>query len=171
MHFVWIDCEMTGLDVHNDHILEIACIITDCDMKIIIEYHSVIYQNNKILEVMGDWCKITHAKSGLIQLVKKSKKKYSEVESEIIAILCQYAKKKETYIAGNSVYNDLIFIKKYMPLIVDFLHYRIFDISTFKILAEMKAIPFFIKKKHHLALSDIRESIAEYNYYNKLLFK
>lgn len=171
MYFLWIDCEMTGLDAHIDHILEIACIITDKNMNYLAQYESVIYHNNEILEGMSDWCKRTHSDSGLIDLVKKSKNNYNNIESNIIKLLSFCAKIKETYIAGNSVYNDLNFIKQYMPSIADFIHYRVFDISTFKILAEIKGIPLFIKRNNHKALEDIKESIAEYNYYEKFLFK
>jgi oligoribonuclease len=171
MFFLWVDCEMTGLEFERDHILEIACIITDANMNVIVEYNSVIFQTNEILERMNDWCKNTHTSSGLIDLVKESNKNYSQVEYEIMTLLRSHATEKEIYIAGNSVYTDLYFIKKHMPLIADFVHYRIFDISSFKILGLKKNIVPFIKNNNHTALRDIRESIAEYQYYQNVLFK
>lgn len=171
VHFLWIDCEMTGLDVSIDHILELACFITDQDMNILAEYQAVIYHNYETLKNMNEWCQATHSSSGLIDAVKRSRLNYQKVESAVLQLLTQYAVCNNTYIAGNSVYTDLNFIKKYMPKIVDFLHYRIFDMSSFKIMAEIQGLSPFIKMKKHLALDDIRESMAEYAYYKNLLIK
>jgi oligoribonuclease len=171
MFFLWVDCEMTGLEYDRDHILEIACIITDGNMNQLAEYHRVIHQSSEILASMGDWCTSTHTDSGLLNLVRKSTDTYITVEKDIVELLTRNVSKNNTYIVGNSVYNDLIFIKKYMPRITDILHYRIFDISTFKILASKKNVPPFVKSNTHTAINDIRESIAEYLYYEKVLFK
>jgi len=171
INFLWLDCEMTGLDYQRDHILEIACILTNCQMIPLAEYHAVIHHNDGILNTMNEWCQSTHSSSGLINAVKKSNLNYTDVQLAIMRLLKTHSIPQNIYIAGNSVYNDLYFIKKYMPEIADFLHYRIFDITAFKILAMTKKISPFAKKNQHTAFDDIKESIAEYQYYQKILFK
>lgn len=167
MYFFWVDCEMTGLDFDRDHVLELACIITDANMNTVAEYQAVIYHDDTVLGEMNEWCQKIHGGSGLIDLVRSSNKKYGQVVDDIMILLRKYAEQKNTYIAGNSVYNDLLFIKKHMFEIADFLHYRIFDISSFKILAAIKNIPPYVKENTHTAMKDIQESIAEYRYYEK----
>jgi oligoribonuclease len=171
MFFIWIDCEMTGLDCEKDHILEIACIITDSNMKILAQYHSIIKQSNIILKNVNLWSKLVHGYSGLLDRVSKSEKTYKIVQSDILNLLKNYTSEKNTYIAGNSVYTDLYFIKKRLPKVFYWLHYRIFDISTFKLLAIQKNIPVFIKNNNHNAIEDIKESMAEYEYYKNIIFK
>jgi oligoribonuclease len=171
MYFFWVDCEMTGLNPNTDHILEIACIITDTNMHALSQYHCVIYHPEKILSIMNTWCQQTHNASGLLKKVKNSKKTYSQIDNELIELLSKHTIAKNTYIAGNSVYTDLGFIKKHLPLTFAWLHYRIFDISTFKLLALKKNIPLCIKKNTHTAISDIEESINEYKYYEQILLK
>ncbi len=170
MYFFWVDCEMTGLNIEKDHILELAAVITDKDMNVIVDYHTVINQSDCILSNMDDWCRNTHEKSGLLSLVKNSDKNYNIVEKEILDLLYMHCDFKNTFIAGNSVYNDLWFIKKYIPKVADFLHYRIFDISTFKILAFKNNINPFVKFNKHNAKDDIMESMSEFLYYQERLF-
>ena len=97
---------------------------------------------------------------------------YTIIETEIMDMLKQYTQEKKVYIAGNSVYTDVMFLRKHMPHIINWCHYRLLDISTLKIIKEVwhqNILP-FEKQKKHTALSDIKESIAEFKYYKEKLF-
>lgn len=172
-YLFWIDCEMTGLDWNNDHIIEIAYIITDFNCsEIIAKNEYIIFQTNDILTSMNEWCKKHHSQSQLIEKVQNSKISYSDVENNICKELEKLSKKNTTiYITGNSVYNDVVFLKKYIPKIFNFLHYRIIDISSLKIISQEKYHINFEKQKKHRALDDIQESIHEYQFYLKNIFK
>lgn len=172
IHFLWIDCEMTGLNPDVDHILEIAIIITDKNLTSIYEKEWVISCDHNILDTMNDWCKNYHGNSGLTEKSKNSLLSYALVEAEIKDALKHYTQEKKVYIAGNSVYNDVMFLRKHMPHIITWCHYRLLDISTLKIIKEIwneNIIP-FEKQKKHTALSDIKESLAEFEYYKNKLF-
>ena len=168
MIFLWIDCEMTGLDLSVDYILEIACILTDQNLRVLSEYRGVVFQDERVLSAMNQWCQNTHNRTGLVELVKKSKKTEIDIQAEILQMILPYSD-DTIYMAGNSVYMDFNFIKIHMPKIIEKIHYRLFDVSTLKILAEKKNIIPFIKKKNHCALDDIKESIEELKYYEGLL--
>jgi oligoribonuclease len=166
MHILWIDCEFTGLR-DNDHILEIAFILTDFSLKVIEKNTFVLSCTENILDSMIPFVNFMHVESGLLERVKKSTFTYHYVEDCILDILKKYTISKSVYIAGNSVYSDLYFLKKYMPKIVEWMHYRLIDISTLKILYQSvyPSEKWFFKKKAHRALDDIHESIEEFNFY------
>lgn len=173
MFFLWIDCEMTGLQIEQDHILEIACILTTWSdyTKEIASYHAVIFHDSNIIDSINSFCFAMHTESGLLDKVFKSSLSYQSVEQEVLNMLHSSVGSEEVYIAGNSVYNDFMFIKKHLPKLAARLHYRTFDVSTLKLLAKINNIPPFKKEKKHEAMSDIHESIAEYHYYQKTLLK
>lgn len=171
MYFFWVDCEMTGLDWETDHILEIAYIITDLNMTILFQGHHIVYHPLTVLEGMSDWCRTAHSESGLWEKVLASKSDYTAIEISILSTLQEYTESKKTYVAGNSVYTDFCFLKKWFPALFSWMHYRLFDISSLKLLAMMKGLEPFLKLKKHEAVSDIEESIAEYSYYKKHLIK
>lgn len=174
-HIVWLDMEMTGLEVETCHILEVACFITDEQLQLASDYlNIVIHQSDKVLENMSDWCKLQHRKNGLIDQCRLSKTTLDEAQQKTLRFLENHVPKGACPLAGNSVYMDRIFLKKYMPLIDNYLHYRIIDISTIKDLARRwqpnisEAAP---KKQHcHRAAYDIKESLNELRYYRKNLF-
>jgi len=171
--FVWLDLEMTGLNIEKDVILEIAIVITDHLCNIIYEGSSfVVHQSEAILQSMDDWCKKTHTESGLVADVQKSENTISFVQEELIKLINQFAPKKSGILAGNSVWQDRIFLAKYMPKVVDLLHYRILDVSSVKelVLAWYNIVP-FKKDDSHRALTDIYESMKELEYYRNLVFK
>jgi oligoribonuclease len=172
MNLLWTDLEMTGLDFEKDQVLEIAIVLTDINLNIIYEKEWVFFHEENVLNNMNDWSKENHFKSGLCEKVLSSKLKYEDCENELLNILKKYTLEKNVYIAGNSVYNDLVFIKKFMPLIYSWLHYRILDISTLKIIANsIYKIEKFQKDKKHRSKSDIYESIEEFLYYKNMIFK
>ncbi|XP_068456759.1 small fragment nuclease [Clinocottus analis] len=173
---VWVDLEMTGLDIEKDHIIEMACIITDADLNILAEGPNlIINQPNELLEGMSEWCKEHHGKSGLTQAVQDSKITLEQAEYEFLSFVRQHTPPGQCPLAGNSVHADKRFLDKYMPQFMYHLHYRIVDVSTIKELCrrwfpeEYKMVP--NKKAAHRALDDIQESIKELQYYRASVFK
>ncbi|KAL6851464.1 hypothetical protein ACP4OV_020397 [Aristida adscensionis] len=176
MPLVWIDLEMTGLDITKDRILEIACIITDGKLTKRIEGPDlVIKQSQKCLDDMNDWCKIHHVESGLAEQVLKSKISEHEAEKQVLDFIKRYIGTATPLIAGNSVYMDLLFLKKYMPELAGIFSHVIVDVSSITALCirwfpkERKQAP--RKAKSHRAMDDIRESIKELQFYKENIFK
>ncbi|EEB15235.1 oligoribonuclease, putative [Pediculus humanus corporis] len=174
--YIWIDLEMTGLNPETDTILEVACIITEPDLNPLNEgMHFVIHQNDNVLKSMNEWCLVHHEKSGLISESRASPHSLKDVEEKLF----NYIKSNTfidgtNYLAGNSVYMDLLFLKKYMPSIPTFLHYRLIDVSSLKVLCnhwysyELKNCK---KEVSHRALDDIKNSIQELKTYKNIAFK
>ncbi|XP_071780961.1 small fragment nuclease [Centroberyx gerrardi] len=173
---VWVDLEMTGLDIEKDQIIEMACIITDSELNILAEGPNlIINQSDELLDGMSDWCKEHHGKSGLTQAVRDSKISLQQAEYEFLSFIRQYTPPGQCPLAGNSVHADKKFLDKYMPQFMYHLHYRIIDVSTIKELCrrwfpeEYKMAP--QKKASHRALDDITESIRELQFYRANVFK
>jgi len=173
---VWIDCEMTGLELHKDVLLEIATIITDGNLNVIAEGPElVIHQAEKHLANMVDVVKQMHKKSGLDDAVRASTISLEEAEHQTFAFIADHCKQDEAVLAGNTVWQDGLFLRKYMPRITNYLNYRIVDVSSIKVLVRQwyPKDPYadFKKNKTHRALDDIQESIAELRHYRKYFFK
>ncbi|XP_045897027.1 small fragment nuclease isoform X1 [Micropterus dolomieu] len=173
---VWVDLEMTGLDIEKDQIIEMACIITDSDLNILAEGPNlIINQPDRLLEGMSLWCKEHHGKSGLTQAVRDSKITLEQAEYEFLSFVRQHTPPGQCPLAGNSVHADKRFLDKYMAQFMYHLHYRIIDVSTIKELCrrwfpeEYSMVPH--KRATHRALDDIRESIKELQYYRANIFK
>ncbi|XP_012669755.1 small fragment nuclease [Clupea harengus] len=173
---VWVDLEMTGLDIEKDEIIEMACIITDSELNILAEGPNlIINQPDELLDGMSEWCQTHHGSSGLTQAVRDSKISLQDAEKEFLSFIKKYTPPHQCPLAGNSVHADKKFLDKYMPQFMSQLHYRIIDVSTVKELcrrwypAEYKKAP--SKKGSHRALDDIRESISELKFYRKAIFK
>ncbi|XP_060702819.1 small fragment nuclease [Hemiscyllium ocellatum] len=173
---VWVDLEMTGLDIEKDKIIEMACIITDADLNILAEGpHLIVNQPNELLDGMSEWCTEHHGKSGLTQAVRDSKISLQQAEYEFLSFVRQHTPPGLCPLAGNSVHADKKFLDKYMPQFMKHLHYRIIDVSTIKELCrrwypdEYEDAP--KKKASHRALNDIRESIKELQFYRTHIFK
>ncbi|XP_041770495.1 oligoribonuclease [Anopheles merus] len=174
-NLVWIDLEMTGLDVDKDRILEIACIVTDSKLNIIAKGPNIIINEpDAVLEGMNSWCKDHHSKSGLIEAVKKSTYSVDQAERDVLDFVKKYCPERRCPMAGNSIYMDRLFIMKYMPTLNEYLHYRVIDVSTVKELCKRwnqnvynSSPP---KKLAHRALDDIEESINEMKYYKSMFF-
>jgi len=172
-NLVWMDLEMTGLDPETDTILEIATIITDKNLNILAEGPSMaIHHDRQTLEVMNEWCKKQHAASGLSGRVLASKTSLAQAEAETLAFIRQYTTERTAPLCGNSIHQDRRFLVRYMPQMEAYLHYRIIDVSTIKELARRwyPEIKPPVKKGMHLAMDDVRESIAELRYYREQLF-
>lgn len=163
--YCWIDLEMTGLDPETDRIVEAAVIITNKQLEPVFEWESPIRQPQDVLDGMNDWCKHHHAASGLLDRIQSGITE-QELDDKLAEITLQYFKKKNPcIIAGNSIAQDRRFIDKYLPQFSSRIHYRMLDVSSFKIVFREMLGREFKKENTHRALDDIRESIAELKYY------
>ncbi|HJL15060.1 MAG TPA: oligoribonuclease [Sandaracinaceae bacterium LLY-WYZ-13_1] len=172
---VWIDLEMSGLDVERERILEIATIVTDGQLEILAEGPElVVHQPDALLEAMDDWNREHHGASGLVDRVKASPIDEAEAERRTLEFIAAHVDARTAPLAGNSVHQDRLFLAKYMPELTAHLHYRNVDVSTVKELVRRWHPEAFAarptKKGNHRALDDIRESIEELRYYRKAVF-
>lgn len=171
---IWIDCEMTGLDPDQNTILEIACIITDASLSIINKSENIIIkQSAYILESMDEWNQKHHKNSGLYEESLKSDIDLSTAESLLLRFISSLVPPGISPMCGNSIAQDRAFLKKYMPKLENYFHYRNIDVSTVKELAKRwrpDLMELFIKKNTHRALDDIEESIQELVFYKENFF-
>ena len=170
---IWIDLEMTGLDPDRHVILEIATIITDDRLDLVAQGPNIaINQPEEVLSAMEEWSLANHKRSGLLDRVKKSALSCQDAEQESLEFLSRYCGKRESPLCGNSVGQDRRFLKRYMPTLEEFLHYRNIDVSTIKELVRRwyPSLPIYEKGKTHRALKDIEESINELRYYREKVF-
>ncbi len=171
-NLVWIDLEMTGLDTQQDVIIEIATIVTDGQLNILAEGPVIaVHQPDAELARMDEWNQRQHGQSGLVERVKASNINTLEAQQLTLAFLQQYVPAKASPMCGNSICQDRRFLARCMPELESYFHYRNLDVSTLKELVKRWA-PAEIgkgvsKKAAHLALDDVRESIAELRYYRE----
>lgn len=174
-NLIWIDLEMTGLDRENDMIIEIATIVTDSQLNEMVEGPTIaIHQTDEVLNGMDEWCTTQHGKSGLTKRVKESSYTEADAEKTTIEFLEKYVPAGVSPMCGNSIGQDRAFILRCMPELGDFFHYRNIDVSTLKELGKRWAPEIqkgFIKHSSHLAMDDIRDSIAELKYYREHFMK
>lgn len=168
-HLIWIDLEMTGLIPVSDVIIEIATIVTDADLNILAEGPVYAIQQPKgRMEKMDAWNTKTHGESGLTERVLNSQISMSKAEQDTLDFLRQWVPEGASPMCGNSICQDRRFMARYMPELEAFFHYRNLDVSTIKELAKRwrpSVLEGFSKQGSHLALDDIRESIAELKHY------
>ncbi|RDW75015.1 hypothetical protein BP6252_06157 [Coleophoma cylindrospora] len=177
---VWIDCEMTGLDVDNDEIIEIFCLITNEGLELLDPegWGVVVHQPKEKMDTMDEWCTRTHGESGLTAAVLSSTTTPDQASQSLLEYIRQYVPRPRTaLLAGNSVHADKAFLRK-APYgkVMDHLHYRILDVSTIKEAAKMwsdsQVVAQVPKKKGlHQAKDDILESIEEARYYRAVIFQ
>jgi len=171
---VWIDLEMTGLEIETCSIIEIATIITDAELNIIAEGPNLaINVSDELLDAMDDWNTTHHTRSGLVERVRASTIDHAEAGRQTLAFIAEYVEAGVSPLCGNSVWNDRKFMEKEMPEVADYLHYRMVDVSTIKELAKRwyPEVDRYHKLGSHLALDDIRESVAELRYYRQQVFR
>jgi oligoribonuclease len=175
-NLVWIDCEMTGLDVEKDSLVEIAVLITDSDLNILDEagLNVVIKPRPESLSQMGDFVTQMHQESGLLPLLADGLE-IADAEQKILDYVKGFAPEdRSAPLAGNSIGTDRMFLNRYMPKLDAHLHYRNIDVSSVKELTKrwFPKVYFQLPKKSggHRALADIRESIAELRYYRQTVF-
>ena len=173
-NLIWLDLEMTGLDTDTDKIIEIATIVTDKHLNILAEGPNLaIFQQEIHLLQMDDWCTKQHNKSGLVNRVKSSTVNEEEAEAKTLEFLMQYVPPGKSPMCGNSICQDRRFLHRCMPKLEQYFHYRNLDVSTIKELAKHwkpNITKQFKKKSSHLALSDIKDSIAELLHYKNTFF-
>jgi len=171
---VWVDLEMTGLDVESCAIIEIAVIVTGKDLEPIAELERVVWQPDEVLGRMAPFVREMHTRNGLLDKVRASQTSLADAENDAVALIAAHCTFREAILAGNSIHTDRRFLAHYMPTFERFLHYRQIDVSTLKVLSRAwypGAGAFDKEGKDHTALADIRESIAELRHYRKAFFR
>ncbi|EGO00686.1 hypothetical protein SERLA73DRAFT_133671 [Serpula lacrymans var. lacrymans S7.3] len=174
---VWVDCEMTGLDPRKDKILEIAVLITDGNLELVDEGIQLVVRTEKsILDGMDEWCINQHGRSGLTKACLTSPYTKDYVSQAVLAYIKKWIPQQRTgVLAGNSVHADRSFLVEEMPEVVDWLHYRIIDVSSIKELCRRwyptRSPPReTYSRNSHRALDDIQGSIRELQWYRKNIF-
>lgn len=164
----WIDLEMSGLEIEKNVIIEVAAIITEgLEFKEIQTYHAVVKQDQKYIDQMDDWNKTTHGATGLIDKIPTGKLP-SLVELELIDIARKHFTDK-IVIAGNSINHDRQFLNRYFKEFAKYLHYRMLDVTSWKIIFKDFLKTEYKKNNTHRALDDIRESISELKFYQQFI--
>lgn len=174
-NLIWIDLEMTGLNTLEDHIIEIATIVTDAQLNPIEEGPVLaIHLADEALAGMDEWNTRQHGQSGLVERVRASTLSTRDAERRTLEFLARHVAPGASPMCGNSICQDRRFLAREMPDLEAFFHYRNLDVSTLKELAGrwMPAVASgFVKQSTHLALDDVRDSIRELQYYREHLFK
>ena len=175
LNLIWIDLEMTGLDTDNDHIIEIATIVTDSNLNTIAEGPVIaVHQPDAVLAGMDEWNTRQHGQSGLTERVRSSRFDLRAAELQTLEFLRKHVPAGKSPMCGNSICQDRRFLAREMPELEAFFHYRNLDVSTLKELVKRwrPDLASGLKKSAtHLALDDIRESIAELVYYREHFLK
>jgi oligoribonuclease len=172
---VWIDCEMTGLDLAADALVEVAALVTDFDLNVLGDgIDLLIKPPAAALEQMGDYVRTMHETSGLLTELEQGLT-LAEAEQQVLAyVRAECGQQSRPPLAGNTVATDRSFLARDMPTLESFLHYRIVDVSSIKELSRRwfprayYAAP--AKRGNHRALADIQESIEELRYYRDTVF-
>ncbi|WP_433531766.1 oligoribonuclease [Micromonospora sp. CA-263727] len=173
---VWIDCEMTGLDLRGDKLIEVAALVTDPDLNVLGEgVDVVIHADDAALAAMPEIVRTMHAKSGLTDEVRRSTVTLAEAEDLVLDYVTRHVKDPRTApLCGNSIATDRGFIARDMPRLDAHLHYRMIDVSSIKELCRRWYPRVYFgqpqKGLAHRALADIQESIRELEYYRRAIF-
>ncbi|MFI6823985.1 oligoribonuclease [Micromonospora sp. NPDC050187] len=173
---VWIDCEMTGLDLGRDALIEVAALVTDPDLNVLGDgVDVVIHADEEKLAGMPDIVRTMHEKSGLTEEVRRSAVTLAEAEDLVLEYVTSFVKDPRTApLCGNSIATDRGFLARDMPRLDGHLHYRMIDVSSIKELCRRWYPRVYFgqpaKGLAHRALADIRESIRELEYYRRTLF-
>lgn len=178
---LWIDLEMTGLEPEKDRIIEVGAVVTDFDFDEIASYEALIKQPVRVMNRMKkshwyDWSsgqrKVRgtvydmHKSNGLLDRIASEGKPESEVEQELLDLVASHFE-GAVYLAGNSIHQDRRFIRNWWPELEDKLHYRMLDVSSFKVYMQGRFQLDFHQPDSHRALEGIRGSIKELKYYTK----
>jgi oligoribonuclease len=172
---VWIDCEMTGLDLRADALIEVAALVTDFDLNVVGEGVDLIVKPPaEALEQMNDFVRDMHEKSGLLRELDDGIS-LDEAEDRVLAYIKEHCPDgSRPPLAGNSIATDRAFLARDMPQLETFLHYRNVDVSSIKELARRWFPRAYFqapaKRGNHRALADIQESIEELRYYREAIF-
>jgi oligoribonuclease len=173
---VWIDCEMTGLDLRRDALIEVAVLVTDADLNLLDDgLDVIIHTHDDVLDTMVPFVREMHATSGLTTQVRASSVTLGEAETMVLDYIKHHVPEpKSSPLCGNSIATDRGFLARDMPTLDEHLHYRMIDVSSIKELAKRwyprvyQSQP--AKGLAHRALADIRESVRELAFYRQTLF-
>ena len=170
-NLIWVDLEMPGLNPDQDVVIEIATIVTDSDLNTLAEGPVIaIHQPDAVLEGMDEWNTTHHNRSGLVDRVRASDADEGDATEDTIAFLSHWVPARASPMCGNTICQDRRFMARHLPKLEAYFHYRNLDVSTLKILMQRwrpELETGFTKTGTHLALDDIRESIAEMRYYRE----
>ncbi len=172
-NWVWLDLEMTGLDVEQCAIIEMGMVITGPDMVPVAEFERAIWQPEEVLSRMEPYVRRMHTANGLLGRVRASDATVRTAERDALQVLHRHCTYREALLFGNSIHTDRAFLKRHMPHFEDFLHYRQVDVTALKVLqrAWFPGEPDFQKPAaEHTAISDIKQSMAELAHYRKRFF-
>jgi oligoribonuclease len=175
-NLVWIDCEMTGLDITRDKLIEVAVVVTDSQLTVLDPgLDVIIHADDADLDGMDDVVTAMHAKSGLTEAVRASTVTLEDAAEQVLAYVQRFVPDRRTApLCGNSIGTDRGFLARDMPVLDDHLHYRMIDVSSIKELARRWFPRVYFaqppKGLAHRALADILESIRELAYYRQTLF-
>jgi oligoribonuclease len=173
---VWIDCEMTGLDLRRDALIEVAAIVTNADLQPLDEgIDVIIHAHDDVLDTMVPFVRDMHATSGLTDAVRASTTNLGDAEKLVLDYVKSHVPEaKSAPLCGNSIATDRGFLARDMPALDEHLHYRMIDVSSLKELAKRWYPRVYHSQPEkglaHRALADIRESILELAYYRQTLF-
>lgn len=173
-HLVWVDLEMTGLDPDTDVVIEIATVVTDAALATLAEGPVLAIRTDESrLAAMDEWNTTHHTASGLVERVRASDVDLAEASRRTLDFLADWVAPGASPMCGNSICQDRRFMVRHMPELEAFFHYRNIDVSSVKELVRRwrpELLSGFSKSSSHLALDDIRESIAELAYYREHVF-
>ena len=166
---LWLDMEMTGLDIQKEVIIEVAALVTDYDFNVLDQYEAVVNQPQIYIDRMDDWNREHHTSSGLVAKIPRGRTP-ELVEEELLNLVNKHwprivKKEDKVILAGNSIAQDRLFIDKYFKKLSEKIHYRVLDVSSWKVIFNNKFNQRYEKKNAHRALEDIKESIAELKFY------
>lgn len=162
---LWVDLEMTGLDPQEHVIIEIAAEVTDFNFVTLGSYEALVLQPEDKLSNMNQWAQAQHDSSGLTERVRQQGKPEKQVVDELAVFIKDKFGDEPAILAGNSIHNDRLFVRQWWPEVEALLHYRMLDVSSWKIYMQGRYGVDFPKRDTHLAYDDIQASIAELQYY------
>lgn len=155
---------MTGLNAAQDRILEAAVIVTDAHWKELEVWESAVRQPESVLAAMNEWCQTHHRESGLLDRVPGGISE-ADLDEKLAGIVRRHWADVPAILCGNSIHQDRKFVDHWLPQFAATLHYRLLDVSSLKVVFQELYDVTFDKQATHRALDDIRESIAEFRYY------
>lgn len=163
---LWLDMEMTGLEVEIERVIEVAVIVTDLDFKMIETYQAVVNQPQSFIDSMDEWNVKTHTETGLIEKIPKGLKP-DLVETQLCELVNKHwpTRQDRPILCGNSIFQDRKFIDLYFRKFAKLLHYRMMDVTAWKIIMYAKYHIEYQKRDTHRALDDVTESIEELKHF------